>query len=245
MLSPGSQVTVYGREGDFYYCKLPIGRFAYAPVKVLFCDSAYRTLNGAVDLRMYLPEAEFELLFASRNNITGEALYPPIPMMEESTAAHLRQAYEIFRADGYTIKVYDAYRPKSAQFKLYDAVQNGWFIANPYNGNSWHQLGRAIDMSLIDLKTGKELVMPTPMHTFSNDAARFNSKQWSDGSPGSCYPFMECCSGALPMGKAFVVLLEQFRQFFHEKHSFSKIMTALALPLKGKSAQPSRREKLS
>ena len=101
-------------------------------------------------------------------------------MMEESTAAHLRQAYEIFRADGYTIKVYDAYRPKSAQFKLYDAVQNGWFIANPYNGNSWHQLGRAIDMSLIDLKTGKELVMPTPMHTFSNDAARFNSKQWSD-----------------------------------------------------------------
>lgn len=180
MLSPGSQVTVYGREGDFYYCKLPIGRFAYAPVKVLFCDSAYRTLNGAVDLRMYLPEAEFELLFASRNNITGEALYPPIPMMEESTAAHLRQAYEIFRADGYTIKVYDAYRPKSAQFKLYDAVQNGWFIANPYNGNSWHQLGRAIDMSLIDLKTGKELVMPTPMHTFSNDAARFNSKQWSD-----------------------------------------------------------------
>ena len=180
MLTAGNQVTVYGREGDFYLCKLPIGRFAYAPVRYLCCDSTYRTLQGAVDLRMFLPEAEFELLFASRNNITGEALYPPIPMMEENTAAHLLQAYERFRADGYTIKVYDAYRPKAAQFKLYDAVQNSWFIANPYAGNSWHQLGRAIDMSLIDLKTGKELVMPTPMHTFSTDASRFNNRQWSD-----------------------------------------------------------------
>lgn len=180
VLAAGNQVTVYGREGDFYLVKLPIGRFAYAPVAALFGDSVYRVLDGAVDLRMLLPEAEFELLFASRNNITGEALYPPIPMMEKNTAEHLKLAYDLFRADGFTLKVYDAYRPKSAQYKLYDAVQNGWFIANPYNGNSWHQLGRAIDMSLIDLKTGKELVMPTPMHTFSNDAARFNSNQWSD-----------------------------------------------------------------
>ena len=179
-LSAGTQVSVYGREGDYYLVKLPIERYAYAPVRALICDSTYRTLEGAVDLRTFLPEAEFELLFATRNNITGEALYPQIPMMEINTAQHLKQAYESFLADGYALKVYDAYRPKSAQFKLYDAVQNAWFIANPYNGNSWHQLGRAIDMSLIDLKTGKELVMPTPMHTFSNDAARFNSKQWSD-----------------------------------------------------------------
>ena len=180
MLTAGTQVTVYGREGDYYLCKMPIGRFVYAPVRYLCCDSSYRTVQGGVDLRVFLPEAEFDILFASRNNITGESLYPPIPMMEEQTANHLRVAYDRFREDGYTIKVYDAYRPKAAQFKLYDAVQNGWFIANPYAGNSWHQLGRAIDMSLIDLKTGKELVMPTPMHTFSNDAARFNSKQWSD-----------------------------------------------------------------
>ena len=180
ILSAGTQVTVYGREGDFYLCKLPIGRFAYASVRYLCCDSTYRTLNGAVDLRVYLPEAEFELLFATRNNITGEALYPPIPMMEVNTAEHLLQAYERFRADGYTIKVYDSYRPKSAQFKLYDIVQDNWFISNPYNGNSWHQLGRAIDMSLINLKTGKELLMPTRMHTFSRDASRFNSGQWSE-----------------------------------------------------------------
>ena len=101
-------------------------------------------------------------------------------MMEINTAEHLLRAYERFRADGYTIKVYDSYRPKSAQFKLYDIVQDNWFISNPYNGNSWHQLGRAIDMSLIDLKTGKELLMPTPMHTFSRDASRFNSGQWSE-----------------------------------------------------------------
>ena len=32
MLTAGTQVTVYGREGDYYLCKLPIGRFVYAPL---------------------------------------------------------------------------------------------------------------------------------------------------------------------------------------------------------------------
>lgn len=39
--------------------------------------------------------------------------------------------------------------PDRRQVKLYDIVQNNKFIANPYTGGSWHQRGRAIDMSLI------------------------------------------------------------------------------------------------
>lgn len=80
----------------------------------------------------------------------------------------------------YTLKVYDAYRPRSAQVKLYDIVQNNKFIANPYTGGSWHQRGRAIDMSLIDNATGLELEMPTPMHTFDDSAARYSRDSWTE-----------------------------------------------------------------
>ena len=152
-----------------------------ATVDDLYTEGAtYAEYDGAVDLRVYLPDAKFELLFASPNNITGSAMYPAVPLMEEKTAEMLKQAFEIFQNDGYTLKVYDAYRPRSAQVKLYDIVQNNKFIANPYTGGSWHQRGRAIDMSLIDNATGLELEMPTPMHTFDDSAARYSRDSWTE-----------------------------------------------------------------
>lgn len=44
-------------------------------------------------------------------------MYPAVPLMEEKTAEMLKQAFEIFQNDGYTLKVYDAYRPRSAPGK--------------------------------------------------------------------------------------------------------------------------------
>lgn len=176
----GTQLNILGRDGDFYLCRLPDGGIVYCSVNYLSSETTYVALAGAVDLRVFMPGAEYDILFASPNNITGKAMYPAIPLLEETTANMLMKAYNKFNEDGYTIKIYDAYRPKSAQYKLYDIVQDFRFIANPYETNSWHQLGRAVDMSLVDLATGEELEMPTPMHTFSMDAARSRSKDWSE-----------------------------------------------------------------
>lgn len=179
-VSFGTVMQAVGRDGEFYLCQLPDGSSVYCHQDYLTSEATYVELENAVDLRVYLPTLDFEMLFASSNNITGEAMYPAIPLLETHTAEMLSQAQEIFRQDGYSIKIYDAYRPKSAQFKLYDVVQDSRFIADPYRGQSWHQLGRAVDMSLIDMATGQELEMPTPMHTFSTDASRFSSAQWSE-----------------------------------------------------------------
>ena len=179
-LAQGSWVEAYGRVGDYYLIRLPNEKLAWAPVASLCVTDRYTVVEHAVDLRKLLPEAEFEILFASPRNITGHAMYSPIPIMEETTAGMLKEAYDFFRSQGYTIKVYDAYRPKRAQFQLYDIVQDNRFIANPYDGNSWHQLGRAIDMSLINLETGEELEMPTPMHTLNETAARWNEADWDE-----------------------------------------------------------------
>ncbi len=180
-LKNGEHIQVAGEESGYYIC-VKDSRLCYVQKRFLTKDGTYAHVPGAVDLREFLPNAEFELRFASPNNITGHAMYPAIPIMEENTAYMLLEAAKIFERDGYAIKVYDAYRPKSAQYELYDIVNDTRFIANPYNGNSWHHYGRAIDMSLVDMRTGIELEMPTDMHTFSMAAARTNSKTWTEAA---------------------------------------------------------------
>lgn len=134
--------------------------------------------DDLVDMRRELPDAYYNLLFATENNITGAPLYArAIPLMQRGTLEKLVKAYDMFKADGYTIMVYDAYRPLSVQRILYDIVQNPHWIANPDTTASNHNKGCAIDMSLIG-PDGVELEFPTPMHTFSEEAAR-NSKSWS------------------------------------------------------------------
>ena len=174
----GDKVDVLRAEGPFYLCFWD-GQYGYVESRYLNRGGTLADIPDAVDLREYLPEAQFELLFASENNITGEPLYAPVPILEKHTAEMLLEANNIFRADGYTIKIYDAYRPHSAQFALYDVVQDSRFIANPYTGYSWHQLGRAVDISLVNIRTGEELEMPTPMHTFDISAARTMSGSWN------------------------------------------------------------------
>ncbi len=176
----GTQVTAYGRIGDFCLVRLPNGRLCYCSLNYVASNVLCVKCPGAVDLRALMPRAQFELLFASANNITGQALYPAFPLLEEHTASLLYEAYQRFLEDGYLLKIYDAYRPLSAQFALYEIVQDSRFIADPNNWGSWHQRGRAVDISLVDLETGEELEMPTPMHTFDMSASRTRSSRWTE-----------------------------------------------------------------
>jgi len=135
--------------------------------------------NELIDLRLHLPGAEYELLFATDRNFIGEPLYPrAIPLLQKDTLIKLQKAFDIFKADGYTLKIYDAYRPVSVQRILYNVIKNSNWVANPDTTASNHNRGCALDISLIDDATGKELEFPTPMHTFTAESAR-TSKSWS------------------------------------------------------------------
>ena len=87
-------------------------------------------------LQERMPGADFKLQLSSTDNVVGEVMYPAVPLLEESTALMLMEAYKIFDEAGYTIKIYDAYRPASAQDKLEATVD---FAGN----NDLHSLGRA------------------------------------------------------------------------------------------------------
>jgi D-alanyl-D-alanine dipeptidase len=67
------------------------------------------------------------------------------------------------------IKIFDAYRPYKATIKFYEVYHDTTYVASPYRG-SRHNRGCAIDMTLIDLKTKKELKMPTGYDSFQKAA---------------------------------------------------------------------------
>lgn len=136
--------------------------------------------NELVDLKLYLPDAQYEQLFNTESNVTGEPLYGrSIALLQRDTAKKLVKAYERFKADGYTLKIYDAYRPLSAQRRLFEIVQNKHWIADPSTTASNHNRGCAVDIALIDDATGLVLEFPTPMHTFTEEAAR-TCKTWTE-----------------------------------------------------------------
>ena len=180
-LPGGTQLYVLSRTEEYCRCMLAEDGPEYCVACAdLSPGSWYPSADNAVDLRMLMPDAVFDILFASERNVTGHAMYPAIPLMEKETAQMLLRAHDVFLRHGFLLRICDAYRPKSAQFELYDIVRDSRFIANPRYGNSWHNVGRACDISLIDAETGRELEMPTPMHTFDLSAARFSSAAWSE-----------------------------------------------------------------
>ncbi|MBI9070836.1 MAG: M15 family metallopeptidase [Melioribacteraceae bacterium] len=72
--------------------------------------------------------------------------------------------------NGIGIKIWDGYRPRAVQYLFWDIYPNGAFIANPASGSK-HNRGGAVDLTLIDLATSEELVMPTAFDDFSNRAS--------------------------------------------------------------------------
>jgi D-alanyl-D-alanine dipeptidase len=70
---------------------------------------------------------------------------------------------------GLGLKIFDAYRPYSVTVKFWELVKDERYVANPAKG-SGHNRGIAVDLTIIDLKTGKELDMGTGFDNFTDTA---------------------------------------------------------------------------
>lgn len=126
-----------------------------------------------VDVRQYAPDIQIDQLFATKRNFTGINLYGrSICMLQEDTLKKLIKAQEIFRKDGYCIKLFDAYRPYSVTQALSAYNSNPIYLADPATG-SHHNRGVAVDITLVDLD-GNELEMPSHIHTLNETSSRNN-----------------------------------------------------------------------
>ncbi len=137
-----------------------------------------RTSNKGVDLSQY--DLKVSMKLSTNDTSIHEPFYSSnICMLQYDILPKLRQAINTFKADGYTVVIYDAYRPTSVQQRWFDVVRVHKWVADPSIGmGGVHDRGTAIDMSLIG-PDGKELEMPTPMHTFTEASAR-DSKEMSE-----------------------------------------------------------------
>jgi len=113
-----------------------------------------------------------DLRYAGPNNVAHRPIYPPgtAAMVRASVAQRLAIAQEYLRRKGYRLKIWDAYRPQSAQEKLWQTTHNRSFVADPKEGRgSMHIRGAAIDATLVDA-AGRDVPMPTDFDSFTPGA---------------------------------------------------------------------------
>ncbi len=123
-----------------------------------------------VEIQRVDPTIVIDLRYAGPNNFTHRPLYPPgMPaLVRASVAQRLVFAQKYLRERGYGLKIWDAYRPKLAQGKLWEATRNNDYVADPKEGGigSMHTRGAAVDATLVDSK-GKDVPMPTDFDNFT------------------------------------------------------------------------------
>jgi zinc D-Ala-D-Ala dipeptidase len=114
-----------------------------------------------VDLAAFVPGLHLDIRYATANNLTGKVIYPEAAaFLRRPVAEDLRRAEQELNRLGYGLKIYDAYRPFAATRRLYEALPDQTYAAPPTRG-SRHNRGCAVDVGLVDLKTGRDVALPT------------------------------------------------------------------------------------
>lgn len=117
--------------------------------------------NELVDMRVLIPDARFDVTYATTHNIVKRKLYPSADVfMRKPAALALQQANENLKKQGFGLLLFDGYRPYAVTVLFYEVIKDTTFVADPHKG-SRHNRGMAIDLSLFDRKTGKRLSMPS------------------------------------------------------------------------------------
>ena len=123
-----------------------------------------------IDLEKFIPGIVLDIRYATTDNFTQQKIYTLAKAYARKPVAEaLKRAQAELKPMGLGIKIFDAYRPYKATVKFYEVYHDTTYVASPYRG-SRHNRGCAIDMTIINLKTGEELKMPTGYDSFQKAA---------------------------------------------------------------------------
>ncbi len=123
--------------------------------------------NTFIDIKELIPGIVLDIRYATKNNFTGQKIYEsPEAFIRKPVANALSNIQNELKNKGLGLKIFDAYRPYSATIKLYNVYPDKTFVAPPSTG-SVHNRGCAVDLTIIDLSTQKELEMPSPFDDFT------------------------------------------------------------------------------
>jgi D-alanyl-D-alanine dipeptidase len=144
-------------------------------------DAAAESL--LVDVRSLDPTILVDLRYASTNNFTGAVLPgygAPRALLRREAARALARVAARLRTGGLGLRIWDAYRPlRATRAMVVWAERTGRtdLLDQEYIARrSRHNLGVAVDLTLVDLVTRTELDMGTPFDTFSAAAHTANAE---------------------------------------------------------------------
>ncbi len=93
---------------------------------------------------------DIALAYATEDNFTGSPVYGRAACFLHPEAADcLVRAARLADAIGYRLRILDAYRPKEAQWVLWNHTPDPDFLADPRTGSP-HSRAVAVDLTLID-----------------------------------------------------------------------------------------------
>ena len=143
--------------------------------------------SGFVLLSDYVPQIVQEIRYFSTYNFVGDRIdgyEEPIALLTREAARALKTVSNELMVKGYRLKIYDAYRPVTAvkhfilwgiededvRMKPYfypDLEKQALFKDGYIAKQSSHSRGSTVDLTLLDMRTGKELDMGGPFDLFS------------------------------------------------------------------------------
>ncbi len=117
--------------------------------------------SDLVELIYLDPSFKLDIRYATNNNFVGRPVYKEArAFLQRPAAEALVKVNQELRTLGYGLLIFDGYRPWKITKIFWDITpkEKQHFVADPRQG-SRHNRGCAIDLSLFDLATGKEIPM--------------------------------------------------------------------------------------
>ena len=144
--------------------------------------------SGFVLLSDYVPHAILDIRYYSNYNFIGERIEgydEPCALITKEAALALAAVSDELLQQGYCLKVFDAYRPacavrsfaawatdaqdKRMQKYFYPDMEKDELIADGYIATrSSHSRGSTVDLTLFDMKSGKDVDMGSPFDFFGD-----------------------------------------------------------------------------
>jgi len=142
--------------------------------------------SGFVHLSDAVPDALLDIRYYSTYNFIGcriDGYDQPAAWMTKEAALALLRVSDEMKVRGYRLKIFDAYRPQKAvdhfmrwakdesdtRMKpyFYPDIEKQALIPNGYiAAHSGHSRGSTVDLTLFDMRTGKEIDMGGPFDYF-------------------------------------------------------------------------------
>ena len=117
--------------------------------------------SDLVEVAKLDPEIKLDIRYATTDNFLSTPVYSSArAFLQRPAAEALLRAHRDLLAQGYGLKIFDAYRPWYVTKMFWDATppDKHQFVADPSQG-SRHNRGCAVDLSMYELASGREIPM--------------------------------------------------------------------------------------